>query len=79
MSSWTQEAQTSYYAEQGAREDGARLLSENAWAQEAFDLYLDVKDFAKGTRLSDLPPSLQEAFRAIRQGSGGRLGNPPVM
>lgn len=46
---------------------------------EAFDLYLDVKDWAKGTRVDDLTPAMQQAFRAIRQGSGGRLGNPSAL
>jgi len=54
-------------------------LPENAWAQETLNLYLDAKDFYRGLRPGDLPPALEEAFRAIRQGSGGRLGNAPVM
>lgn len=70
-----------YRREKDAREQGARLLSapENAWAREAVDLYLDVKDHYRGLAPGDLPPPLEAAFRAIRQGSGGRLGNPPAL
>ncbi len=44
---------------------------------DVLDDYLDRKDWAMGLRPGDLPPALEEAFRAIRQGSSGRLGNPP--
>ncbi|MGI4787922.1 MAG: hypothetical protein ACRYFS_03625 [Janthinobacterium lividum] len=42
-------------------------------------MYLDCKDFYRGLRPGDLSPAMEAAFRAIRQGSGGRLGNAPVL
>ncbi len=52
---------------------------ENAWAAEAVNLYLDVKDFAAGTTLADMTPWGRACFSAIRSGSGGLLGNPPLL
>ena len=63
-----------------AIDEGEATLTrpENDWMRRAISHYLDVKDWASGTRLSDLTPWTRSAFRAIRQGSGGLLGNPPI-
>ena len=51
---------------------------ENAWALEPMELYLDAKDHLR-LAPGDLTPAMKQAFRAIRQGSGGRLGNAQVL
>lgn len=68
-------------SEREAREQGVALLLKpgNEWAGEVFERYLDRKDWAMGLRPGDVPPGLEAAFRAIRQGSDGQLGNPPLL
>ena len=63
-----------------ASAEGQRLLRlpENAWAAEAIAFYLDCKDHLR-CGPSDLTPWARAAFRAIRQGSGGLLGNAPLL
>lgn len=64
-----------------AYQEAVALLnaSENYWAAEAIRLYLDVKDFGRGTALADLSPWGYACCSAIRSGSGGLLGNPPLL
>ncbi len=64
-----------------AYQEAVALLDqpEHFWAAEALRLYLDVKDFAAGTTLADLTPWGRACCSAIRSGSGGLLGNPPLL
>ena len=64
-----------------AYEEAVCLLArpENAWAAEAVRLYLDAKDHGRGLSPADMTPWGAACFSAIRAGSGGLLGNPPLL
>ena len=64
-----------------AYEEALRLLAlpENFWAAEAIRFYLDSKDHFRGLSPADLTPFGAACFSAIRAGSGGLLGNPPLL
>ena len=66
---------------EAAYDQAVALLSlpENYWAAEAVRLYLDVKDFGRGTAFADLSEWGRACCSAIRSGSGGLLGNPPLL
>ena len=52
---------------------------ENHWAAEAIRFYLDSKDHFRGLSPADMTPWGAACFSAIRAGSGGLLGNPPLL
>lgn len=58
---------------------GLLARPENAWAAEAIACYLDAKDHGRGLRPEDLTVWGRACFRAIRAGSGGLLGNAPLL
>lgn len=64
-----------------AYQEALRLLAlpENYWAEESLRLYLDVKDHGRGLSPADMTPWGAACFSAIRAGSGGLLGNPPLL
>ena len=64
-----------------AHAEALRLLAlpENSWASDAIILYLDVKDHGRGLSPADMTPWGAACFSAIRAGSGGLLGNPPLL
>ena len=66
-------------AEASCRRSGQVKMNEAGfWCREAFSLYFDRKDWQRdGAEYR--APAMQSALRAIREGSGGLLGNPPLL
>ena len=64
-----------------SRREGLALLElpENKWLTEILSLYLDVKDHYPGLVPQHLTPRTRAAFRALREGSAGRLGAPSLL
>lgn len=64
-----------------AHDDALTLLADpvNHWAAEAIRFYLDAKDVYRGLSPADMTPWGAACFSAIRAGSGGLLGNPPLL